>query len=1006
MAIYGNFIGIDKHINPNIRDLTGARKDAIALFSLFSDTIKDMKVSLLLDENATTEAIQSTLAETLNNAGKEDIVIISFSGHGTHEHQLVTYDTVLTNLEKSTISVEEIANLFKASKAKIILFVLDCCFSGGAPAKVLEDSPIPRDPGNPFKGFTGEGRILIAASDVNQVAYEIPGSGHGLLTKALIDILQMGSKQIDVVSMISKIMEHVNAEASRLGITQTPVLFGSIKGGFKIPVLKKGKNYFKYFPEAVGTKITKAIKDLKVFGIPQNILNIWESNFKDGLNDLQLSAVNEKRILENKSLVVVAPTSSGKTFIGELAATKAITEGRKTVFLFPYRALTSEKYEQFEELYGKKLGMRIVRCTGEYVDQTKPFVSGKYDIALLTYEMFLNLAIGNPWVLNNIGLIVIDEAQFIADPSRGIVVELLLTYLLTSREKGIQPQVIALSAVIGGINDLDKWLRCDKLITTKRPVPLIEGVIDRSGIYEFIDKDGKRKTEQLLSPHEIQQRRDKPSAQDIIVPLVNKLLSNNDNEKIIVFRNMRGTAEGVANYLANDLGLPSALDALAKLPNQDLSSTSSRLRQCLEGGTAFHNTNLSREEKNVVEQSYRDPKSKVRVLGATTTVAAGVNTPASTVIIAEQEFLGQDGRNFSVAEYKNMAGRAGRVGFHEEGKSIIYAKTSYDRKRLFNSYVVGELEQLTSSFDLNHIETWIIRLLAQINQIPKNEIPALLANTYGGYLATKVNPNWHTEISQRIMDLLDQMIQLSLLEEEGNLIQLTLLGRACGRSALSFTSAMRLVEMLKKEDPKKLNSEALMILIQALPDLDRIYTPVMKRGTKESTRQQDAVRRYGQERVQALQKFAPDQFGYYARCKRGAILWDWIRGVPVEKIESNYSTTPYQGKIGYGDIIKFADATRFYLRAAYEIANVMFLGEGPSEEEMEKLLKQLEVGIQIEALDLLEAEIRLERGEYLHLFKEGISSNTEFLKTSEETVNKILGPSSFKKWKALKQKEE
>jgi len=466
---------------------------------------------------------------------------------------------------------------------------------------------------------------------------------------------------------------------------------------------------------------------------------------------------------------------------------------------------------------------------------------------------------------------------------------------------------------------------------------------------------------------------------------------------------MRGNAEGVANYLANDLGLPPALDALEKLPNQDLSSTSSKLRHCLEGGTAFHNTNLSREEKMVVEQSYRNPKSKVRVLGATTTVAAGINTPASTVIIAEQEFLGEDGRNFSVAEYKNMAGRAGRVGFHEEGKSIIYAKTSYDRERLFNSYVVGKLEQLTSSFDPNHVETWIIRLLAQINQIPKNEVPLLLANTYGGYLGTKENPEWHIEINQKITSLLEQMIQLGLIEEEGSLVQLTLLGRACGRSAFSFASSMRLVEMLKKEDPKKLNSEGLMVLIQSLPDLDKTYTPLMKRGTKESTRQRDAVQRYGQERVRTLQNFASDQFGYYARCKRAAILWDWIQGVSIEKIESDYSTTPYQGKIGYGDIIKFADATRFYLRSAYEIINVMFLGEGPNEEEMEALLKQLEVGIPIEALDLLEAEMRLERGEYLILFKEGISSNAEFLKMSEENANKILGPSSFEKWKILRQ---
>jgi helicase len=141
------------------------------------------------------------------------------------------------------------------------------------------------------------------------------------------------------------------------------------------------------------------------------------------------------------------------------------------------------------------------------------------------------------------------------------------------------------------------------------------------------------------------------------------------NERVIVFRNQRGMAQGCARYLADELGLPPARKALAQLPNHDLSSTSAELRECLNGGTAFHNTNLTREEKAVVEQAYRDPRGEIAVLAATTTVAAGINTPASTVILAEQEFIGEDGRPFTIAEYKNMAGRAGRLGFNEKGKS-------------------------------------------------------------------------------------------------------------------------------------------------------------------------------------------------------------------------------------------------------------------------------------------------------------------------------------------------
>jgi helicase len=113
------------------------------------------------------------------------------------------------------------------------------------------------------------------------------------------------------------------------------------------------------------------------------------------------------------------------------------------------------------------------------------------------------------------------------------------------------------------------------------------------------------------------------------------------------------------------LGLEPASDVIRKLPRNASSSTSQDLKNSLQGGVAFHSSNLSREERAEVERAFRDPNSKVRVLVATTTLAAGLNTPASTVILAEQQFLGEDSRPFTIGEYKNMAGRAGRVGFNE-----------------------------------------------------------------------------------------------------------------------------------------------------------------------------------------------------------------------------------------------------------------------------------------------------------------------------------------------------
>jgi hypothetical protein len=96
----------------------------------------------------------------------------------------------------------------------------------------------------------------------------------------------------------------------------------------------------------------------------------------------------------------------------------------------------------------------------------------------------------------------------------------------------------------------------------------------------------------------------------------------------------------------------------------------------------------------------------------------------------------------------------------------------------------------------------------------------------------------------------------------------------------------------------------------------------------------EAARYYGHEIVRALQRMVDDEFEYFARCKRAALLWDWISGMPMEDLEQRYTANPYQGRIGHGDVRRFADATRFHLRSAHQIVGVMFITRGPSEESI------------------------------------------------------------------------
>lgn len=986
MAFKAVFIGVNRHEDPSFSELVGARRDATALWALFSDTVEGLTTRLLLDDRATHEAASEAILSTLSSANADDVIVISFAGHGTPDGRLAFFDTNSVDLPGTALSMTVLAESFKSTKARAVLLILDCCFSGQAPARVLEAAALPRST-VPFTDISGDGRILLAACATHEAAWEQPGSGHGLLTYAVICVMSQTSGAISFPEIAGEIIRMARVEGERIGVKQTPVFLGSVEGGLTFPALKRGENFNAAFPPAPVHSVS-SFADLKVSGFPGEVIDRWTSQFPGGLNDLQKKAVNERGVLAGKGLLVVAPTSSGKTMIGELAAIQAVVAGKKAVFLLPYRALVNEKFEEFSARYAST-GVRVVRCSGDASDGIAPTLAGRYDLGFFTYETFLNMALGSPRLLNQLGLVVLDEGQFITDPNRGIIVELIFTLLLRARRRAIEPQLIILSAVIGKLNSFDAWLDLPVLTSRERPVPLIEGVLDRNGTLQFVDADGSTKTEALLPAHEIVQRRDKPSSQDVIVPLARKLVAQ--DEKLLLFRNVRGPAQGCARYLSKELGLGPASDVLETLPTQDLTAASRDLRDCLRGGTAFHNTNLLRGEREAIERAYRDPKGSIKVLAATTTLAAGINTPASTVILAENEFVGDDGRPFTVAEYKNMAGRAGRLGFNEIGKAIILAASPLERAHLFQKYVLGTPEDVTSSFKQEELPTWTLRLLSQVRGVPAADIPALLVNTFGGYTASRADSRWIANVETEITSLITRLLAAGLAEMDGDLIHLTLLGRACGASSLSFESGLRLIEMMKSIDTGATEPMQMLAIIQVLNEMDAVYTPVMRRGRSESQRTSQAAQRYGSDIAHVLQRYCSGEIEFWRRCKRAAIIGDWVDGEAVEAIERRYTTNIIQGAVGYGDIARIADSTRFHLRSAHQIVAALFPNQPAFLAGLDEVLRRLEFGLPSDALVLTGLREPLTRGQYLALAREGCRSIDDVLALSVERLTECIG---------------
>lgn len=983
MAFKAIFVGINEYQDLTIDNLEGARLDAVALHALFTDSVPGIVARLLIDRAATKSAVEAALADVLLNADDDDTVLVSFSGHGSDEG-LLLHDTDSSD-PASMIGMAELAQRFQGTRASRVLVLLDCCQAGEGPRRVLSSWADLDGIDATIFSPDGGGRMMIAAANPIQYASESSvAEGHGLLSAALMDVLLKTDVPVDVRVLASAVSDRVRADAARIGADQNPVDVSMMAGGFTLPALRIGDAYRAAFPERASVDIGGSFDELKAYGIAETVTEIWKQEYSSGLNDLQLAAVNEHRLLDGQNLLVVAPTGSGKTLLGEMAALRAVSHGRRAVFLVPLRALAAEKHSEFQARYGDTLGLRVIVCCGDSTDTISEFVRGKYDLALLTYEMFLKRVLSSPSALAHVGTLVVDEAHFITDEERGITVELLLTLVVAARSKGVaSPQLVALSAVIGKVNHFDDWLGARLLVHTKRPVPLLEGVIDRGGIFQYIDADGNEATTQFLPRHAVQQRRDKPGAQDLVVPLARHILAM-PSETLLVFRATKGKAAGAADYLGRELGLRPAEAALQALPAVAASTDSGRLRRCLEQGTAFHSSDLIRQERAVVEQAFRDAR-ELRALTATTTLAAGVNTPATTVLIVDHKFFDRD---YSVAEYKNMAGRAGRPGMAPVGRSMLYAETSIERRHLFRTYVQGEPGGVHSSFEPGDLDTWLIRLLRQDGKVAADAVIGLLANTFGGYSMIRRDPAWRGRMELELGRRLQRMRDLKLVEEHRGLLALTRLGEACGESSLSLDSCMNLVEILRRQGLPSIAD--MLVLVQCLDESDTVYTPIMKANQKATDRgwPQVLASRIGRNVLEEL-RLGAGADGYEKRCKRSLVLLDWSTGVGMTDIENRYTASTFFA-VSSGTVRSFADNARFYLQSAGEIARALFDTQPFPDDDFKALLEQLERGLPAALLELARRVPLLTREELLALQAGGVSTIETASNTRDADLLNIL----------------
>ena len=245
--IWAVVIGINTY--PHIRQLKYAVNDARLFYEYLVkySHIPQENVTLLSDHEATLTKIRSTLGTRLKSiAGKDDMVIIFFAGHGATEKDvmspdgdglekyLLPYDANPEDLYATALPMREISHIFKRIQAERLVFIADSCYSGASGGRTIDISGIRASISDSFMDriAAGKGRIIMTASGANEVSAEDDQLGHGVFTYYLVEGLK-GKADADRDGFITVDEAYLYVSAKVPGATgqeQHPVKKGTVEG--------------------------------------------------------------------------------------------------------------------------------------------------------------------------------------------------------------------------------------------------------------------------------------------------------------------------------------------------------------------------------------------------------------------------------------------------------------------------------------------------------------------------------------------------------------------------------------------------------------------------------------------------------------------------------------------------------------------------------------------------------------------------------------------------------
>ncbi|MDI6017216.1 DEAD/DEAH box helicase [Burkholderia pseudomallei] len=520
--------------------------------------------------------------------------------------------------------------------------------------------------------------------------------------------------------------------------------------------------------------------------------------FRDGteysLTDVQFAAL-DAGVGRGESVLIVSPTSTGKTQVALWAIAHGLENNCRTVYLLTHRALARQKFEDFrEQLIESHLDgdlTSLVIATGDYVETADGSVpKNPLDAPLLvaTYEKYLALlsANGVPSDMSST-VVVCDEIQLIGDEHRGQNVEVLLTLLKNAGWR----QFVGLSAVLqaNDARDLAHWLGVKLVSADHREKHLRYECWTNQGIFSV----------ETNSPETIVQSTATGSSSLNPLDVLAVLLRQEPAVRpIIVFCTSRKQTYDFAAAYFKSITKPIAGQLSLAFDQLPVTTANALLAQYLPHRFAVHSSDLTEEERTIIEQHLLS--GQLDVVFATTTLAAGVNFPLGAAIIFWERWNNElRGREpISAAEFHNMAGRVGRMGFDHDHGRVIFLASSDQQIRASRQYLdLGSLPPLQSRIGPGGFDQLALQLVASGLCKSRAEVDVLVKSTWSGLREEDRNTAAFSTWSSRLGESIDYLKQEVLLIEatSGRLVA-TPFGKAVAHSGLLPETGVALMRHL------------------------------------------------------------------------------------------------------------------------------------------------------------------------------------------------------------------